>query len=184
MDARHRKSPHPLPRLWLMTDERVAEAEMLAAVARLPRGAGIIFRHYSHSAEKRRVLFEQVRQLARRKRLVLLLAGDARTAQAWRADGWHGRRTVRQMRPMLHSAPAHDIPEMRKAERAGAALLFLSPVFATRSHPGERILGRVRFGLLARQAQRAVIALGGMNAQRARSLPHAHGWAGIDAFGG
>lgn len=185
MIRRHRKTPRrPLPRLWLMTDERVPEAEMLRAVARLPGGAGVVFRHYSLPTSDRRALFEQVRRIALRRRLLLLLAGDARLAQAWRADGWHSRRAARPSRPMLHSAPAHDVAEMRQAEQAGAALLFLSPVFATRSHPGAKALGRVRFGLLARQARRAVIALGGLTAQRAKSLPAAHGWAGIDAFSG
>ena len=32
-----------LPRLWLMTDERVGDA-LIPAVERLPRGAGTVFR--------------------------------------------------------------------------------------------------------------------------------------------
>ncbi|MFY9351702.1 MAG: thiamine phosphate synthase, partial [Sphingobium sp.] len=89
MRPRHRKS---VPTLWLMTDERVPDAALLAAAARLPKGrAGIILRHYRTAPVERRALFETLRQIARRRRLTLLLAGSVREAAAWRADGAHGR---------------------------------------------------------------------------------------------
>ncbi|RYD48780.1 MAG: thiamine phosphate synthase, partial [Sphingomonadales bacterium] len=37
---------HPLiPKLWLMTDERMGD-DLWDALKRLPRGSGVIFRHY------------------------------------------------------------------------------------------------------------------------------------------
>ena len=80
-----------LPRLWLMTDERLGE-RLLSAVERLPRGAGIVFRHYSLPESERRALFDRVKGVARRRRLLLLLAGPDWQARAWGADGSHGRR--------------------------------------------------------------------------------------------
>ena len=59
--------------------------------------------------------------------------------------------------------------------------MLLSPVFATRSHPGGGTLGPVRFRLLARQARLPVIALGGMNAAKARALRWKR-WAAIDGL--
>ena len=79
-----------LPRLWLMTDERLGEG-LLSAVERLPRGAGIVFRHYSLPEPERRALFNRVRATARRQRLLLLLAGPDWQARTWGADGSHGR---------------------------------------------------------------------------------------------
>ena len=75
---------------------------------------------------------------------------------------------------------------MRAAERSGANLLFLAPAFPTRSHPGETALGALRFGSLARQARLPVIALGGMDARKARRLAPfgIYGWAAIDAWSG
>ena len=171
---------HPLPRLWLMTDERQGEG-LWAAIRRLPRGAGIVFRHYGLPSGERRVLFERVRREARRRHHLLLLAGPTRLARSWRADGSHDR--IR--RPGIRSAPAHDLRELRAAELAGAELVFVSPVFPTRSHPGARTLGRPRFGLIARQARIKVIALGGVDRRRAAGLARlgAYGWAGIDAWG-
>jgi thiamine-phosphate pyrophosphorylase len=76
----------------------------------------------------------------------------------------------------------HSLREIRQAERAGAELLFLSPVFPTRSHPEAKSLGRLRFALLARQTKLPVVALGGMSGQRAKALSGAYGWAAIDAW--
>jgi thiamine-phosphate pyrophosphorylase len=67
--------------------------------------------------------------------------------------------------------------------RGGADLVFVSPVFATRSHPGARALGRTRFRSLVRDCPVPLIALGGMDARNARSLG-TYGWAGIDAWTG
>jgi thiamine-phosphate pyrophosphorylase len=164
----------PLPRLWLMTDERQG-AQLWAALERLPRGAGIVMRHYSLPPAERRALHARIRRIARRRGLVLVVAGPQQLA----GDGCHGRRGRG-----LRTASAHNPAQIRAAERAGADLVFVSPVFATRSHCGARALGPVRFGLLARQARVPVIALGGMDARRQRRIAPlgAYGWAGIDAW--
>jgi len=180
------KIARPLPVLWYFTDERMADARIMAAIARLPRGAGIVFRHYRLSPAERRALFAAVRRLARRRGLVLLLAGTPRLARIWGADGWHGREraTAPLTRPLLHSMAAHNRRELNAARAAGADCVFLSPVFPTRSHPGAPALGRVRFGLLARQAAQPVMALGGMTRQHAQSLQQwgATGWGAIDGL--
>ena len=168
------KRRHPLPRLWLMTDERQGE-DLWAALERLPRRSGVVFRHYGLPAAERRALFKKVRRAARRRKLILVAAGPPLPG----ADGVHGRRGRG-----LKTASAHNLRELKAAERAGASLVFLSPVFATRSHPGAKPLGRRRFALLAHQASVPVIALGGMNAEKARSLGGAYGWAGIDGWAG
>jgi thiamine-phosphate pyrophosphorylase len=171
------KRRQPLPRLWLMTDERLG-GRLFEALFNLPQGGGIVFRHYELAEPERRALFEQVKAAARARHQLLLLAGPAQQATEWGADGSHGRGRGHGLR----SAPAHDLAEMMAAERAGADLVFLSPVFPTRSHPGARALGPAGFNRLARRIDRPVIALGGMNALRARRLREAYGWGGIDAW--
>lgn len=184
MTCRHRKN---MPLIWLMTDERIGDAALLAAVARLPRGrAGVIFRHYRTEPGARRALFDAVRAIARRRRLMLMLAGTAREAAAWAADGWHGRDARRAARPMRHSAPVHDAREMVAARRGGADMVLLSPLFPTRSHPDAASLGRVRFAGLTRGATMPVVALGGVRAEHERMLRGigAAGWAAIDGLAG
>ena len=166
------KRRQPLPRLWLMTDERQGEG-LWRALERLPRGAGIVFRHYSLPPAERRTLFERVRRIARSRGVMLLVAG----APLAGGDGTHGRPGRG-----LRSASVHNLRELKAAERAGADLVFLSPVYPTRSHSSGRTLGAGRFALIAHQAKVPVIALGGMDAEKARTLGGAYGWAGIDAW--
>lgn len=83
----------------------------------------------------------------------------------------------------LVSAAAHSRREVAQAFARGADLVFLSPVFPTRSHPGQPALGPVRFGLIAQGAPGPVLALGGMNRHRARRL-QALGAAGYGAIDG
>ena len=175
-----RYSPrYGLPRLWLMTDERMGDA-LWPSLAALPKGSGVIFRHYG--ASDRKVLFKAVQRIARARRLVLVVAGPERLAKTWRASGSHGRSAHHPQG--LRTTPVHNHRERVAAERAGADLLFVSPVFATRSHAGAKALGRVRFGLLIREANVPVIALGGMTKARARSLRDLgiYGWAAISAL--
>jgi thiamine-phosphate pyrophosphorylase len=162
MNQRHSS----LPRLWLMTDERMGDA-LLSSIAALPRGSGVVFRHYALGKAARAALFSQIERIARKRQLVVVIGG---------AD--HGRHWG------AVTAPVHSIPERIVAERAGAQLLFVSPVFATASHAGARALGRVKFGRIIRGARVPVVALGGMTRARARSLSPfgIHGWAAIDAF--
>jgi thiamine-phosphate pyrophosphorylase len=168
-----------LPQLWMMTDERQGEA-LWAALRRLPRGAGVVFRHYGLARDKRRALFERIVRIAGRRGLVLFIAGPALGERAWQVDGVHGRPNSAGLR----SASAHNLQEIRAAERRGADVLFVSPVFATRSHPGAMPLGPLRFALLARHTRLPVIALGGMTPERVKRLQGSaiYGWAAIDAW--
>ena len=77
----------------------------------------------------------------------------------------------------------HDAREAAAARRRGADLAFVSPVFATRTHPGAPTLGRAGYARLAARLPMPVIAMGGMDAARAARLrPRPHGWAAIDAW--
>ena len=160
------------PTRWLMTDERLGDA-LWAALERLPRGSGVMFRHYATPTAERRRLFARVRRVARRRGLVLVRAGAA----AMRGEaGVHARRGRG-----LVTWPAHDRREAVAAWRAGARVVFVSPVFATRSHPGARPLGPLRAAAVARGLPVAAIALGGMDARRFRRL-RALGFAGFAAI--
>jgi thiamine-phosphate pyrophosphorylase len=166
---------HPLPHLWLMTDERMGDG-LWRALERLPRGSGVVFRHYGLGAAERRALFVRVAKVARRRGLLLVRGGVQRLGGE---DGVHAQRGLG-----LRTWPAHSRREAIAAVRAGADLLFVSPVFATRSHAGAGGMGRVRLGLMIRGLRVPVIALGGMNANRAAGLQPLglYGWAAIDAW--
>ena len=177
--ARQRRAA---PKTWLFTDERLGGARpgdpLWRAVARLPRGAGIVLRHYGWPEPERRALLAALAAVARRRGLVLL---GSRIAGA--PGGVHrpAHDPLARGRGLV-TAAAHGRRALLQAFARGADLVFLSPVFATASHPGARTLGAVRFGLAARGAPGPVVALGGMTAARARRLRPlgASGYAAID----
>lgn len=166
-----------------MTDERQGD-RLWPALTALPHGSGVIVRHYSFPSAERRALIARVRRIAKARRLIMIVAGPAKLARAFGADGFHRRSAHRTPRDLLRTVAVHNEPELRLAERLDADLVFLSPVFATDSHPDGTTLGRVRFGRLAAQSRIPVIALGGMNRRRARSLSGlgTYGWAAIGAL--
>lgn len=170
-----------LPALWLLSDAR-NDAVLERALARLPRGSGMVFRHYHLPPGERRRRFDALTRLAHSHGHTVVLADDASTARAWGADGIYGAPArLRGAGGLVRLATAHSLRELASATRAGADAVLLSPVFPTRSHPGARTLGPARFRLLAACAPVPVIALGGMNPRTARALAWRQ-WAAIDAF--
>jgi len=188
-------SPNPLPRgegafflppLWLFTDARRL-ADPRETVARLPRGfAGVVLRHDNEPG--RAALGRALARICRARRLALVVAGDVRLAAALgagvhlRGGRWPGLARPRRG-PVTSSA--HSLPELRRAARAGAALAFLSPAFATASHPGVAAMGPVRWAALARRARLPVLALGGVTGDSVRRLPRrvCRGAGAIGALG-
>ena len=159
-----------------MTDERLGD-DLWGALHALPRGGGVVFRHHATPAGERRALLARVAKVARRNRLMLVVAGPR---SARRADGHHGRGTRRG--PGIRTWPAHSRVQALAGRKAGADLLFISPVFATRSHPGGRVLGARRAAAMLSGISTPAIALGGLNATRFRRLTGFYGWAAIDAW--
>jgi len=161
-----------LPRLWLFTDARRL-ADPLGAAARLPRGlAGVVLRHDGELG--RAALGRDLARICRARRLALVVAGDTRLAAALGA-GVHLRSgrwpSVLRRRRCLITSSAHDGADLVRAYRAGAGLVFLSPVFATLSHPDSTALGPVRWARFARSAPLPLAALGGVDGLNIRRLP-------------
>lgn len=164
------------PSRWLMTDERMGDA-LIPTLLTLPPGSGVVFRHHSLGVRERRALFGRVRRIARARRLALVIARPDRVG---RADGVHGTAKGAGLRTW----PAHDRRQAVAGARAGAALLFVSPVFPTRSHPGAKAIGAARAAVIGRGLGTGLVALGGMTERRFRAVRELGfaGWAGIDGF--
>ena len=167
------------PRIWLMTDERMGE-RLWEAVERLPEGAGIVFRHYSLPAEQRAKLAEQLAESAKKRGITFAVAGDVELAKRTRAQLVHNPTCDTTGLPWSRSV--HSLEEAEAAK--GAALVFVSPIYATRSHPGQEPLGPGLAAKIAREAGVSAVALGGMDAEKFAQLEREgfYGWAGIDAW--
>ncbi len=150
-------------------------ADVVAAVRALPAGlCGVVFRH--DRLPGRAELLRQVATVCRERRLALVVAGGGPVPAG---AGRHLREGRGKQGPAgRQTSSAHGRAGLVRARRAGASLVFLSPAFATASHPGAAGLGPWRWGAMARAAGVAVAALGGIDGQTVRRLPRTVGAVG------
>lgn len=183
--ARIATSRKPAPfALALLTDERIEN--LTEAITALPKPAGarsaVIFRHYRHQG--RDALAQKVAATTRSAGHLFFVAGDAALAVATGADGLHLPQWqlagIHKPDGLLLSAACHDLAAIRTAESCGADCIFLSPVFATESHPDNPALGIARFRTLTAQTDLPTLALGGINGCNAEELLES-GAAGLAA---
>jgi thiamine-phosphate pyrophosphorylase len=162
--------------LVLMTDD-VRLADPLAAARALPRGSMVVVRS--------RTRLEPLGRALLKMGCTVLIAGDPLLAARLGAHGFHlpqaraGEAAYWRARfaDMVITASAHSL---RALSRDHVDAIFLSPVFATESHPERTPLTAVRANLMARQARVPVYALGGIDARNAARLS---GFSGIAAIG-
>ena len=169
-----------LPLLWLLSDAR-NDATLERALAALPRGSGFVFRHYHLPDAERRLRYDRLAVLARHNGHTVVLAGNIAEAAAWGADGVYGSTQAVAALPGMRLGTVHNFEELQAANTARLDGVFLSPVFATRSHPAAEPLGVQGFHVLAQQALMPVIALGGMTRARVREINWPR-WGAIDGL--
>ena len=183
--ASTRTSIAALPPLIFVTDPtRTPEPEAIAA--RLPRGAGVIYRAFG--AADALAAARRLRAIADTRGLVFLVGADEALAAAAGADGLHlpeamaGRaRRIRARRPgWILTGAAHSPRALAKAASLGLDAALFSTVFESRSPSAGTPWGAVRFAGLVRGARLPVYALGGVTMKNARRL-EASGAVGLAA---
>jgi thiamine-phosphate pyrophosphorylase len=175
MEARQR----PWPRICLMTDERIGE-RLWESIDRLPNGAGIVFRHYSLPSADRARLAVRVAATAKEHGATLAIAADVMLAKRVGAEQVHNPTSPAGELPFSRSV--HSLEEAETAASEGATLAFISPIYATRSHPGQKPIGPELAERIARVVGVPAIALGGMDEEKFADLKGFYGWAAIDAW--
>lgn len=172
----------PWPREWLMTDERIGHG-LWQSIDALPHGrAGIVFRYHSLETIERAELAERVSAICVERQLTLAVSRDVSLACAAGAGIVHNPEG--DPCGLAVSRSVHSFKEAEAAWCSGADLIFLSPIFATRTHPGQAPMTEHERDKVLAASPVPVIALGGMNRTRFREVGKLgfYGWAGIDAW--
>ena len=163
-----------MPALLFFTDPQRTPDPAAAAMG-LPRGAGIVYRHFGApdaEAQARRLL-----EVARERELKLLIGRDVALAARIGAHGVHlperlahsaGRAKGAHPGWIVTSA-AHSLAAAR-ASRADAVVLSVAFPSASASAAGVRALGPVRLAARVRAVGKPSYALGGVNNETARRL--------------
>ncbi|WP_223276567.1 thiamine phosphate synthase [Sphingomonas daechungensis] len=124
----------------------------------------------------------RIADICHRRSLALAIAADVDLARTLGADLVHNPSGPTIDLPFSRSV--HSVEEAEDAKADGATLVFVSPVYPTRSHPGGKALHRPQALRIAKAAGVPAIALGGMDELKSARLEREgfYGWAGIDAW--
>lgn len=152
--------------LAFFTDAR-RQADICACLSQFPSAhlagpVAVIFRHDELPPAEREKTARKAMAIAHAKGHLFLMARKSLPG----ADGTHG---ITQSDGIVSMA-VHAQDEALKANRSGADLGFVSPVFRTRSHPDAAGLGPADAARLARTLACPAFALGGVTAQNYERL--------------
>jgi thiamine-phosphate pyrophosphorylase len=181
--ARH--VPCGLPVEWVLSDPW-RSGDVLALADGLPRGAGLILRHFG--LEGRGRLADALVQRARQTGWALLIAADPELALAVGAAGVHWpQRLAGQSRRWagrfgIMTASAHSLRALRELAALPVDAALVSTVFASGSPSAGEPMGPGRLCAMVRAAGAAgpfVYALGGVNGDTVGRVAGFAGWARV-----
>lgn len=176
----------PLPRLHAVTNDVICRGAdfgiQAAAIAAAGSGVAVHARAPGSTAAQLTVFAGRILALARPAEAAVVVSARPDLAQGLGAQGVQlraGDLTVADARRVFPSGwigrSVHSEAEAKAAVDEGADYLLVGTIFATDSHPGQPAAGLQMITAVAALG-RPVIAIGGMNAERARAARDAGAW--------
>jgi thiamine-phosphate pyrophosphorylase len=163
------------PALYFFTDPE-RSPDPVAVAEQLPAGAALVFRWFGRADAPR--IGRDLRQVTRRRGVMLLVGADEALGAALSADGMHLPERLVARAPLIRArrpgwiltGAAHSEAALAAAATACLDAAVVSPVFRSRSPSAAQPIGPLRLAMLTRQARLPVIALGGVDARTAKRL--------------
>ena len=154
----------------------------------------VIFREYDLESKDREEVARKIIKICREKNHKILIGKDLAMARKLRADGIHfsdndklpiqifNRQNL--PREFIFSFACHNFLSVLKSHRLKADVIFISPIFITKSHPDVEPLGLMQLSKIIRISKIPIFALGGVNKQNIRILQKvgAQGFGGVEIF--
>lgn len=179
-----RSRPNLPPLLFFTDPDRTPEPWTVAA--RLPVGAGVVYRHFGAPDARETAL--RLRDATRARDGLLLIGRDAALAEEIEADGVHlPEAAIGEAETLSRTHPGWTITAAFHAlspppDLTGIDALVVSPIFPAGGASAARTpLGVERLSGLCRELVRPIYALGGVDASNAAQLmgSGAYGIAGV-----
>jgi thiamine-phosphate pyrophosphorylase len=169
------RSKSDLPSFFAMTDPGRG-LDPVSLAMRLPRGTGLIYRHFG--APDRYRVGHDICSIAQQRGVIVLVSNDADLAASCGADGLHWPEAhlsdAARMRARgdgrIFTCAAHSPSALHKASEAGIDAALYSCAFASASPSASPPKGSWRMAAAASQSRIQVYALGGINARTAKRL--------------
>tara|TARA_B100001057_G_scaffold451815_1_gene495227 strand:+ start:51 stop:599 length:549 start_codon:yes stop_codon:yes gene_type:complete len=157
-------------------------------ISNFDKNIGIIFRNYKNKYNKNEII--KIKQFCKSNNRKIYLANDLKLAINLNFNGAYipsfnkmlGIQRFSLKKNFILLGSAHNIFEIKTKEKQGVEVLFLSPLFQTKSY--KQGLGIFKFNILTKFYRKKIIALGGINKKNINRLKNtnAHGFSGISYF--
>ena len=189
-----------LPLNFIFSDrKRITDLNLLIndLPEKFSRRSAIIIREYDLVSKKRQEFIAKIEALLRKKNIRLMIAKDVGLCEEVKSSGFHfsdfDKMPIILLKKIaakkIISLAVHNLVSLKKANRKPlnlyVDLIFISPVFSTKSHPNSKNLGLRNLTKFSLQNKKPLYALGGIGANNINSLikiKNLSGFAGIDLY--
>ncbi len=155
---------------------------------RFNKDVDIIYRNYQKNYNKNEIL--KIKKICKKQKRKLFLANEPKLAANLNLDGVYIPAFNKNFfknkyvfkKNFLILGSAHNIIEVKKKEKQGVEIIFLSPIFKTKHY--KRGLNVCRFNIISNISDKKIIALGGISKKNFSKLKitNAYGFSGISYF--
>ncbi len=162
------------------------------SISFLPKNSIVILREYNLSQSKRQELALKIQKLCKKFNHFLFIGKNIEIARKIKANGVHfsdldknSWRFISKKYPKLKiSFACHSLKSIKKAQNSNSDILFLSPIFATKSHENSKILKTRNLAKACEISKKPIFALGGINQKNLNSVikSKARGFGAIEIF--
>ena len=152
-------------------------------IENLPTKISIIYRNYVD--KKRDQELTLLVKVCKKKRQRVYIANDLKTAIRYNFDGLYIPSFIKNIvhknlsRKIDIIGSAHNVSQLKTKEDQGCKEIFISPIFKSKKKYSS--LGIIKFNLIALNAKRKIVCLGGINEQN-RKLVRMSNCFGIAAI--
>ncbi len=179
----------------LFTDRKKI-SDFKKTIENLPKNSTIIIREYDLDKISRENFAREIMTIASQKGLSVLVGKDFTLAKKIKAHGIHFSdfdklplqffKKKSFPKNFIFSFACHDLKSVLKAKKLKTNMIFISPIFETTSHGGQKTIGLKNLAKIAVKSKNDnyLYALGGINSTNIKSLRKLglSGFGAIDFF--
>ncbi len=155
----------------------------------MPKNSAVIFREYDLILSEREKLAREIFAICKKYHHKFIVGKNLDLARKLRADGVHFSDNDKLPLQILNrknftkgfifSFACHKLASVLKIKNLAVDVIFISPIFASKSHEGAKNLGIFNIRKIVKTTNKPIFALGGINKNNFKLLQK----LGIQGFG-
>ena len=167
-----RKSKNETILIWIFLDsDRIIDYEKFINLIPSNKKIGIVFR--CKDIKKRYVNARKLLRLCKKKKFTFLVSSSYIIAKSIGADGVHYPNKYNYCRKdskILMTSSYHGYNDIKRIKQLFVSLVFISPIFSTKSDINKKATGLIKISFLANYLKYQYSVLGGVNDYNIKSL--------------